>query len=71
MAHAGAPLWGDNRYGHGIPGQQIALWGYKLTFTHPITKEVMKFYDVPYGGIWAVYKDLLDMGGEGYQTHYD
>lgn len=71
MAHAGAPLWGDNRYGHGIPGQQIALWGYKLTFTHPITKEVMTFYDVPYGGIWAVYKDLLDMGGEGYQTHYD
>ena len=46
----GAPLWGDNRYGHGIPGQQIALWGYKLTFTHPITKEPMTFYDVPYAG---------------------
>ena len=25
MSHAGAPLWGDNRYGTGIPGQQIAL----------------------------------------------
>ena len=31
----------------------------------------MTFYDVPYGGIWSVYQDLLDMGGEGYQTHYD
>lgn len=67
MAHAGAPLWGDNRYGHGIPGQQIALWGYKLTFTHPITKEPMIFYDVPYGGIWTLYRDLLDMGGTTYR----
>lgn len=67
MAHAGAPLWGDNRYGHGIPGQQIALWGYKLTFTHPITKEPMTFYDVPYGGIWTLYRDLLDMGGTTYR----
>ena len=67
MAHAGAPLWGDNRYGYGIPGQQIALWGYKLTFTHPITKESMTFYDVPYGGIWTLYRDLLDMGGTTYR----
>ena len=67
MAHAGAPLWGDNRYGHGIPGQQIALWGYKLTFTPPITKEPMTVYDVPYGGIWTLYRDLLDMGGTTYR----
>lgn len=67
MAHAGAPLWGDNRYGHGIPGQQIALWGYKLTFTHPISKEPMTFYDVPYGGIWTLYRDLLDMSGATYR----
>lgn len=61
MAHAGAPLWGDNRYGTGIPGQQIALWGYKLTFTHPTTREPLTFYHVPYGGIWALYQDLLRM----------
>lgn len=67
MAHAGAPLWGDNRYGHGIPGQQIALWGYKLTFTHPTTRETMTFYDVPYGGIWTLYRDLLDMSGATYR----
>lgn len=63
MAHAGAPLWGDNRYGAGIPGQQIALWGYKLTFEHPTTHEVMTFYDVPYGSVWSVYQDLLDVDG--------
>jgi len=64
MSHAGAPLWGDNRYGHGIPGQQIALWGYKLTFEHPTTHEIMTFYDVPKGSVWQVYEDLLDMGEE-------
>jgi len=61
MSHAGAPLWGDNRYGSGIPGQQIALWGYKLTFEHPTTHEIMTFYDVPKGSVWSVYEDLLDM----------
>ena len=47
MSHAGAPLWGDNRYGTGIPGQQIALWGYKLTFEHPTTHEIRTYSDWP------------------------
>lgn len=64
MSHAGAPLWGDNRYGSGIPGQQIALWGYKLTFEHPTSHEIMTFYDVPHGSVWSVYEDLLDMNEE-------
>lgn len=68
MAEIGAPLWGDNRYGAGIPGQQIALWGYKLTFEHPTTHEIKTFYDVPYGSVWSVYQDLLDVGGESYRT---
>ncbi len=63
MSHAGAPLWGDNRYGGGVPGQQIALWGYKLAFEHPISRQEMTFYHVPYGSIWAVYADLLDTSG--------
>ena len=61
MAGYGAPLWGDNRYGHGMAGQQIALWGYKLTFVHPTTKEKMVFYDVPSSGVWSIYADLLDV----------
>ena len=59
MANIGAPLWGDNRYGKGIPGQQIALWGYKLTFEHPVTHEKMTFHAMPEGGIWSLYADLL------------
>ena len=58
----GAPLWGDHRYGHGIPGQQIALWGYKLTFEHPTTKNIMTFQHLPCGSVWNTYADeLTDM----------
>ena len=60
MAHAGAPLWGDNRYGNGIPGQQIALYGYKLTFEHPVTHEIMSFMSMPYAGIFTQFQDHLD-----------
>lgn len=43
MQHAGFPLWGDNRYGNGKRGQQIALWGFRLSFSHPITGEQLLF----------------------------
>ena len=62
MKEMGAPLWGDHRYGHGIPGQQIALWGYKLTFEHPTTKNIMTFQHLPCGSVWNNYADeLTDM----------
>ena len=59
LSNIGAPLWGDNRYGTGIPGQQIALWGYKLTFRHPTLNELMVFHSLPEGNIWDTYADLL------------
>ena len=43
FANAGHPLWGDQRYGNGQPGKQIALWGVRLTLIHPTTKETMVF----------------------------
>ncbi len=44
MANAGLPLWGDQRYNpQAKKGQQIALFAYKLSFPHPITKEMMSF----------------------------
>ncbi len=52
MANAGYPLWGDHRYGHGTAGQQIALWGYRLTFEHPVSHRLMTFERLPHGGIW-------------------
>ena len=62
MKEMGAPLWGDHRYGHGIPGQQIALWGYRLTFEHPTTKNIMTFQNLPCGSVWNAYAaELTDM----------
>ncbi len=37
------PLWGDNRYGKGVAGEQIALWATELAFVHPTTKEHLIF----------------------------
>ena len=62
MKEMGAPLWGDHRYGRGIPGQQIALWGYKLTFEHPTTRNIMTFQHLPCGSVWNLYaEELTDM----------
>ena len=62
MKELGAPLWGDHRYGHGVPGQQIALWGYKLTFEHPTTHNIMTFQHLPCGSVWNNFADeLTDM----------
>ena len=63
---AGFPLWGDNRYGGGRPGQQIALWAYQLTFSHPTQKQEMTFRALPpMTGAWKTYSDILEgMGNE-------
>ena len=38
------PLWGDQKYNKNAKvGQQIALHSYRLTITHPISKEKMVF----------------------------
>ena len=58
---AGYPLWGDNRYGGGKPGQQIALWAYKLTFQHPTLKTDLTFtMPPPAEGAWLTYPDVLE-----------
>lgn len=52
-AHAGLPLWGDARYGHGRPGQQIALWAAALRFEHPTRHEPLRFAcPPPADGAW-------------------
>ena len=38
------PLYGDQRYNkHAKVGEQIALFAYKLSFEHPVTKELLEF----------------------------
>lgn len=46
MAHAGAPLYGDYRYGGKKEGD-LALWAYKLAFIHPVKKEKLTFVCAP------------------------
>jgi 23S rRNA pseudouridine1911/1915/1917 synthase len=45
LASAGCPLYGDQKYGARLnrPGQQIALWAFRLSFPHPISKEIVTF----------------------------
>ena len=61
MANAGLPLWGDNRYGKGKPGQQIALWGMRLSLSHPITGKQMVFVAPPEDkGVWTGWRKELE-----------
>lgn len=60
LAHAGAPLYGDQRYNAGAkPGQQLALWSYQLGFCHPTTGEVLVFQARPQGEIWDNFPHTL------------
>lgn len=43
LQNSGHPLLGDNRYGNGKPGQQIALYGMRLTLIHPTQKDKRVF----------------------------
>ncbi len=43
MAHAGHPLLGDHRYGSPEGKELIALYGIRLSLTHPTTRERMIF----------------------------
>ena len=46
MSNIGHPLYGDQRYGE-QDKKQLALYAYKLEFTHPVTKEQMTFKKLP------------------------
>ncbi|WP_200965232.1 RluA family pseudouridine synthase [Insulibacter thermoxylanivorax] len=49
LSQIGCPIFGDQRYGRDVnqAGQQIALWSYRLQFTHPVKKEPMQFTSMP------------------------
>ena len=50
LSHAGLPIEGDQRYHPAaVPGTQIALWSYALSFQHPTLKEEMTFTCPPEG----------------------
>ena len=54
FASRGYPLYGDQLYGK-QDKEQIALCAYKLSFPHPITKEIISFSIKPTGKIWKLF----------------
>lgn len=53
FASRGHYLLGDQRYGK-LDNKQICLFAYYLSFTHPVSKEVLEFkYLPPYEGYWT------------------
>ena len=58
LSNFGHSIFGDQKYGKRGQGKQIALWAYKLTILHPITKEEMIFEDLPEAvGTWCILKN--------------
>lgn len=57
LAFIGHPILGDVKYGapHPLPGQQIALYAWKLVVQHPISKEEISFESPPPPG-WPFYE---------------
>lgn len=47
FASRGFPLAGDRKYGGGEEGESIALWSWRLEFTHPQTGAAMRFSKLP------------------------
>ena len=58
LANSGHSIFGDQKYGVRGKSKQIALWAYKLTIIHPVTKEKMEFENYPGSiGTWSILKD--------------
>lgn len=58
LSHFGHSIFGDQKYGTRGQGKQIALWAYRLTIKHPITKEEMRFEDFPEPmGTWCILRE--------------
>lgn len=51
FSHMGNPLYGDKLYG-GLGEDHMHLHAYYLSFVHPVTKEPMKFKNIPSGNLW-------------------
>lgn len=57
LSNFGHSIFGDQKYGTRGTNKQIALWAYKLSIIHPITKEKMIFEDLPEPiGTWCILK---------------
>ena len=58
LSNINHPIYGDQRYGF-QDKKQIMLYAYKLEITHPVTKEVMTFKNLPNWDIVKNEEDIL------------
>lgn len=49
LSEIGCPIYGDQKYGAAVnrPGQQIALWSFRIALRHPTLQERMTFISKP------------------------
>ena len=60
LSHCGHSIFGDQKYGTRGQGKQIALWAYKLTIIHPISKKEMIFKSIPQKNkTWKILEGIL------------
>ncbi len=60
LSHTGCPILGDTKYNKMLPEKipykikktGLALCAYSLSFTHPVTGDLMEFTDIPKENIW-------------------
>lgn len=59
LSNIGHSICGDQKYGTRGRGKQISLWAYKISFEHPIKKEMITFTDLPEQiGPWVMLKEI-------------
>ena len=56
LANSGHPIVHDMRYGKGVRGESIALWGAVLRFDHPTQKAPMCFLSQPKASAFQAYE---------------
>ena len=57
MAHAGMPLYGDQKYGGFCPrGANIALCAARLAFSHPVDGRRMEFVCMPQNPVFGYFR---------------
>ncbi len=68
-SYHGIPIWGDTKYSISENAKEleenegwinIALWSYKLSFTHPISRKQITLYSLPENCYpWSIFYDKL------------
>ena len=61
MKNAGAPIFGDAKYGNNIRNVNLSLWAYSLSFAHPTLKKEMCFvYYPPIENMpWSIFEQSI------------